>query len=645
MNDAVLIQQASGSHTYLLNLIVKDHAQYCLNHDFDYWPIYGSALTGKDRDRHAFWNKVALLRNAVEAGYKYIVWLDSDCYIADSCRDLREACPEDGFGLTWHAKPEWPESKDCYDHFNCGAVYFSNGTEAQRLLNLWWKASDDGHFWHDQHAFNKNALENYRKVWRKEPPVYAIGCEWNSVPFEEFRHPDPIVAAWHGCQVDISLRMDAMREFIEENKLRRMVDGCDAEEACQKAEFCMQTGQPEKAELFFAKAASLGVETVDFLREYGGCLALLKRWGEEVPLLRRALEKEPQNGLLWRMLGSCYDYLGEHELNREALFYADLWSPDAPAVMLNKAFFDLREGNWQRGFEGLRWDFLYGNRVLRYPYMEWNRLKPCKTLFVWYEQGIGDTLMLFRYVQELIYEGMEKIILEVQPALVPLLKEVHSRIEVIPQPFDKAIPFTFDAHVGMFSLPGLFNASPGTTDGKAYLSAPADKVEKWAEVIKGEGLKVGFSWAGSQGHANNVNRNMEAVLFDEIVKTPGTEWFSLQHGIEVPNEVMVDTPEVLFIGHAAQDMADVAGMLANLDLVITVDSAIAHLAGAMGIPCWTLISKSSDWRWLLNRDDTVWYESMRLFRQTTLGEWEPVMERVQEALNGLLESEKGAKNG
>ena len=150
--------------------------------------------------------------------------------------------------------------------------------------------------------------------------------------------------------------------------------------------------------------------------------------------------------------------------------------------------------------------------------------------------------------------------------------------------------------------------------------------------------RAGFSWAGGHEHGNHATPTAQAILFDGTVKTPDTRWYCLQYGMEIDQATIDDTPEVTFIGNEPQDMADVAGILANLDLVITVDSAIAHLAGALGVPCWVLVSKSSDWRWLTEREDTVWYDSMRLFRQKTLGDWPEVMERVttaiEEKING-----------
>ncbi len=644
MNNALLIQQASGPHTFLLDLTVKDHSNYCRKHAFDYWPIYGSALTAEDAGRHAFWSKVALLRKAVDAGYEYIVWLDSDCYIADDTRDLRDACPDDGIGLVWHGKPTWPESPDCYDHFNCGAVYIGNGRNAWRLLEKWWKAPDDGHFWHDQHAFNRHAIRNFEIAYLRPAPVTMLGYEWNAVPFVEFACERPVVAAWHGYLTDIVGRLEAMQAFIQQNKMRVLIEGCSLPEACQKADYCVSVGNLDGAVLFFERARELGAEGVDFLREFANCQIQRRSWADAVPLLREALEIEPENGLLWRMLSGCYDFLGEHEENGRALFSALHYSENAPGVMLNQAFWNLRGGFWREGFEGLKWDFVQGGRKLRHPSPEWDGIDSVKTLWVWAEQGLGDTLMLARFVCDalpvMVYEcylDIGKIVLEVQPPLVTLLRAQNwPNLEVVEQTADKSIPWEFSDHIGMFTLPYALGVTPKTLSGETYLKAP--DLPHWCERMAGDGFKVGFSWAGSQGHGNNVNRNLTAGFFEELVETPGTRWYSLQRDIVIPQEAKDGAPEVTWLGDEFADMADTAAALANLDLVITCDSAIAHLAGAMGIPCWTLLSKSSDWRWLLEREDTPWYPSMRLFRQVTLGDWEPVAAKVAAELERLAES-------
>lgn len=636
MNDAVLIQQATGPHAYLLNLTVSDHAAYCLKHGIDYQPTYGDVV----KDRHAFWNKLALIRQAVAAGYERVIWLDSDCYIADDSVDLRDACPVDGIGCTWHAgdwEASYPGRTDLYDHHNAGAIYIGVGQSAERFLKCWWNSSDEGHDWHDQHALNTTATAAYRALWRAEPPIRTIGHEWNATPF--YPHDKPIVAAWHGCWPEIEKRMEAMQAFIGGNRLRRMIDGCSVEEAQQKAEYCANVGNFAGAIDFFVRARSLGAAGPQFHAEYARCLYKLKRWAECAEMYREVLKDDPHSGVIWQALSSCYDFLGEHQLNGEAIREGKKHSPGWPPLMHNEMLWNLREGNWREGFDGMKWQYLVRERIARCPGPEWDGGQFVK-LFVWAEQGLGDTIMLSRYIDCLIHEGFtdEKVIFEVQKPLVELFKaQCWPNVEIVPQEPEAGVPWKYDAHVGMFTLPNLIHATVENTPGDApYLKAPAEHIEKWSRLIISPRMNIGFSWAGSGGHGNNQNRNMQASLFDDLVKTPGTSWYSLQHGYEIPDVAKETTPEVTWIGDEFADMADTAGALANLDLVITIDSAIAHLCGAMGVKVWCLISKSSDWRWLLDREDSVWYQSVRLFRQRELGAWGEVISRVENELKELL---------
>jgi len=649
-SDTLLIQQATGPHVHLLNLVLPEHAAYCQRWDIDYWPVIGSALAGRDKDRHSFWNKVALIRRGMDAGYSNVVWLDSDCYVADPEIDIREACEPNTVGMVRHEKPEWPEHKDCYSHFNAGAIYCGAGPDSKRLIEMWWKSPDDGHFWHDQHALNRHAIPGYEKLTRKDAPLRTLGYEWNAVPIEPFDHPKPIVRAWHGWHSDMSVRIDAMTAFIAENKLRIMLERCSDAEACQKADFCLGTGQFDKAVRFFKRAEELGVSGSDFYGEFGRAHSKAHQWREAAEKYRKALDDTPDKAALWAALASCCDFLGEHEQNGEALKKAESLAPGWPHVMHNKTLWQLRDGQWSEGFDGFKWQYLINERVARVPGPEWNfELAP--RLFVWAEQGLGDTIMLSRFVRDIDETLVGKVIFEVQPPLAELFAaQCWPRVEVVPKIEQTGVPYKFDAHIGTFTLLNRFQPKPDDDSQQPYLKVPAERVEKWAARMATADtrcndapcpLRIGFSWAGSQAHGNNANRNLTPNYFNGLFPTTETAWYCLQRDLVISEDDKDDTPQVkAWIGDEFEDMADTAGALANLDLVITVDSAIAHLCGAMGTPCWTLVSKSSDWRWLVDREDTPWYSNMRLFRQRELGNWSEVIGRVQDALKETIDASR-----
>ena len=168
-----------------------------------------------------------------------------------------------------------------------------------------------------------------------------------------------------------------------------------------------------------------------------------------------------------------------------------------------------------------------------------------------------------------------------------------------------------------------------------YLRADAEDAERWKQrLADGSGvLNVGLGWAGSPTHKNDRNRSMKLARLAPLARVPGVRFFSLQKG---PAAAEAKTPppgmELVDWSEELRDFADSAALVANLDLVISVDTAVVHLAGAMGKPVWTLLAFVPDWRWLLKREDSPWYPSMRLFRQGSLGDWDGVVARVVEAL-------------
>lgn len=167
--------------------------------------------------------------------------------------------------------------------------------------------------------------------------------------------------------------------------------------------------------------------------------------------------------------------------------------------------------------------------------------------------------------------------------------------------------------------------------GVTYIYADAEKVEEWRARMPGEGLRVGFSWAGWKHHKNNLYRNAHAELFAPLLAIPGTSWFCLQRDEQ-------DALDCLHVGDEFADMSDTAAAMTTLDLVVTIDCVHVHLVGALGVKCFALLTHNSktDWRWILDRADTPWYASVTLYRQKTLNDWQEVFERVRTDIEALL---------
>jgi len=305
--------------------------------------------------------------------------------------------------------------------------------------------------------------------------------------------------------------------------------------------------------------------------------------------------------------------------------------PDYADAHFNLALGLLLKGDWQRGWEEHEWRWKVSRLPPPRPFSQ-----PCwkgedvkrKTVLIHAEQGYGDAIQFLRYVPMLAERGA-RVIVEVQPELKRLADGLPGAAQVVERGAE--LP-KFDFYCPMVSLPRGFATTPETIPaGMPYLSADAKITERWRTKFEGSppALKVGLAWAGSPTHRNDRNRSIALSQLSPLANVKGAAFFSLQKGaaaIRTADFCMIDWISDL------TDFAETAGLIANLDLVISVDTAVAHLAGAMGKPIWMLLPFMPDWRWLRDRSETPWYSRMRLFRQKRRGDWNAVIAEVAAAL-------------
>jgi hypothetical protein len=249
------------------------------------------------------------------------------------------------------------------------------------------------------------------------------------------------------------------------------------------------------------------------------------------------------------------------------------------------------------------------------------------------EQGLGDAIQFIRYLPLVAQRG-GRIIIECQAELQRLFQTMDERWQIVVR--GQPLP-AFDLHCPLLSLPRVFGTDLANVPNIVpYLHADAQDVRRWQHRLAGHSpnVKVGLAWAGSPTHKNDRNRSMKLATLAPLGQLSGVCLFSLQKGAAAaeaktpPDGMkMIDWTDELY------DFADTAALIANLDLVIAVDTAVVHLSGAMGKPVWTLLPFVPDWRWLLQREDSPWYPSMRLFRQPRIGDWDSVITRVVDALS------------
>jgi hypothetical protein len=317
--------------------------------------------------------------------------------------------------------------------------------------------------------------------------------------------------------------------------------------------------------------------------------------------------------------------------------------PDMPDAQVNLAMVLLLTGHWAEAwpFYEARWqvgDLAMQRRA--FPQPLWTGAQPLagRTILLHAEQGLGDTLQFCRYAPLVAAQGA-RVVLEVQPPLTRLLAGLEGVAQIVAT--GDPLP-DFDLHCPLMSLPHAFATTPETIPAPVpYLAADPAQQKAWREVLADlPGPRVGLVWAGSARawlpHATAIDRRRSMRLADmaPLAQVRGYSFVSLQLG--PPAAQLAEPPAGLRIHDATThlgDFADTAALVANLDLVIAVDTAVAHLAGALGRPVWLLNRFDTCWRWLLGRDDSPWYPGLRQFRRGAQEDWTSVMQRVAATLN------------
>jgi hypothetical protein len=259
-----------------------------------------------------------------------------------------------------------------------------------------------------------------------------------------------------------------------------------------------------------------------------------------------------------------------------------------------------------------------------------------KTILVCADEGLGDTIQFVRYLPMLAALGARVILLP-QESLYPLLLGSAGVSQCLPN-MKGGLP-AFDFHCPIMSLPWAFGTTLDSIPASvSYLPLPAGvRVQAWEDRLgPREQLRIGLVWSGNPLHWNDQNRSIPLQTFSRIILA-GATFISLQKELRLEDEaVLRERTEIIDLTEHLTDFAETAALIGCLDLVITVDTSVAHLAAALGCPTWILLPAVPDWRWLLDRDDSPWYPTVRLFRQTTARDYEGVVDRMRSELVRLI---------
>jgi Flp pilus assembly protein TadD len=366
----------------------------------------------------------------------------------------------------------------------------------------------------------------------------------------------------------------------------------------------------------------------------GNALRALERFDEAIASYHTALALDRNFAGCWSNLGLTLAQLGRHDEALDAYRTAVKADPLHAHGHVGVALQTLLRGNFADGWFEYQWRWRSGElSPPRIAAPAWQGDAPAgRHILLVAEQGLGDTIQLCRYAAVLRDSGA-KVSLMVQRPLVRLLSSSLPWAAVVEdQPQHPAC----DVYCPLLTVPLLLGTTTETIPADIpYLRAPAELATAWQTELGDRGrLRVGVAWAGSPKHVNDNHRSLPLATLAPLLEIDHITWVSLQTGPRASE--VADVPQRPFDPSARLgDFLDTAALVSQLDLVISVDTAVAHLAGAMGVPVWVLLPVGNDWRWQLNREDTQWYPTMRLFRQQAFGAWPPVIARVSTALSGL----------
>jgi tetratricopeptide (TPR) repeat protein len=359
---------------------------------------------------------------------------------------------------------------------------------------------------------------------------------------------------------------------------------------------------------------------------------------EAVASYHRALKLFPESPEIWVNLGNALRHQLKLAEAIEAYDRALRLRPDFADAGWNRAQVLLLMGEYERGWPEFEWRWRHRDFIppsFAQPKWDGSPLAG-RTILLSAEQGLGDTIQFVRFVPK-VKELGGRVLLTCQKPLAALLERFPGTDLLVP--VGSTAP-AFDVYAPLMSLPGILKVGPAISMSSPYLSANPNDVERWRNSLQPlDGFRIGIAWQGNPLHRRDRYRSIPLAQFERLTQVPGIRVISLQTGPAA--QQLRQRPEGRSIYDLSGELTsfpETAAVMKNLDLVITTDTAVAHLAGALGVPVWVGLGHSPDWRWLLDSEDTPWYPTMRLFRQISPGDWGGIFDRIIEQLRRQVAS-------
>jgi tetratricopeptide (TPR) repeat protein len=380
------------------------------------------------------------------------------------------------------------------------------------------------------------------------------------------------------------------------------------------------------------RAAAISPGDPEVLTNLSHALCDTGHYRESMAAAKHALALDPNLAKAHHVLSSASYHAGDLRTALRHGHRALKLEPEHIHARMNLGMMRLLLGDYARGWRdfSIR-DHIHPLRSVSQPRWKGEPIAGQRLLLL-SEQGMGDMIQCLRYIERVAETGAE-ILVELPQRLLRLAAELPG----VAQCVETSDPLPeFDCYLPMFQLPEIFETTVETIPNQVpYLRIP-EAARRKAEQIDwiSNGLRVGMCWTGSPKHGENALRSIRLSALEPLLELPGVHFYSLQMG---PGAEQLEPyrDQIVDLAPYSDDMADTAAQMEHLDLVVTIDTSVAHLAGALGRPVWVLLNALPDWRWMLDRSDSPWYPTARLFRQRQQGDWDAVIEDLQHALEQL----------
>jgi tetratricopeptide (TPR) repeat protein len=410
----------------------------------------------------------------------------------------------------------------------------------------------------------------------------------------------------------------------------------DAFLLAQLGEVHVRQGRADEAEPYFRRSVDSNPETYDAWNGLGNILERRGEFGEAEDYYQKSIEIAPNRAEARYNLGNVLRQQNKVAESIEALRKALELDPEFKLAHVHLAFSLFMNGDFEAAWPEYEWRWKVPNfptpeRPFSQPKWDGERLDG-KTILVHTEQGFGDTIQFARFTKTMADLGGD-IILECAPGLTSLMESAPGVTKTLAR--GDALP-AFDAHVPLLSIPGILSMEVGAIPKQVpYLQASVNKQKYWADRLKISGkLKVGITWQTSTEQLSSSFKSCPLQDYSALFEFDEVNWISLQK--EIPASDLPLPTHLMDISGDLADFSDTAAVISELDLVISMDTAVAHLAGALGKPTWLLLSTAGDWRWMKDRSDSPWYPTMQIVRQVNFNDWNEIMMRIRPQIENLI---------